>query len=223
VLDLDCRAERAAAHDFVLPVHAIFLLRRETSYRVRHPLDGGDRSTIVRLADAALTHADDRFARVRRPCSARVAMENARFFAQLERGAIDAFEAQERALLLASEMLGTASVERSVRPRWRTLATEAEVFLVAHFRELRGLQDVAEALGVSPSHLSRVFRAVVGTTLHRYLSNLRLRAALGPLARGARDISALAYALGFSDGAHFTNAFRTAFGMPPSKFRAAAA
>jgi AraC-like DNA-binding protein len=55
--------------------------------------------------------------------------------------------------------------------------------------------------------------------LYRYLTRLRLRAALERLADGARDLTALALELGFSSHSHFADAFRREFGRTPSDVR----
>jgi AraC-like DNA-binding protein len=39
------------------------------------------------------------------------------------------------------------------------------------------------------------------------------------LATGARDLTGLAFELGYADHSHFTNAFRQEWGVPPSRFR----
>ncbi len=81
------------------------------------------------------------------------------------------------------------------------------------------LDAVARAVHASPFHLARVFRQRTGAPIHRYLTRLRLRAALERLAGGANDLTALALALGFSSHSHFADAFRSEFGRTPSAVR----
>ena len=57
-------------------------------------------------------------------------------------------------------------------------------------------------------------------SLRGYLGRLRARLAAERLARGAPDLTELALDLGFADHAHFTNAFRREWGVPPSRLRA---
>jgi AraC-like DNA-binding protein len=85
------------------------------------------------------------------------------------------------------------------------------------------LEDVGKAVGVSPFHLCRVFRAVTGTTISRYRHTLRLRAALERVASPDADLSAVAMDYGYSSHSHFTAAFRREFGVTPTEFRRAAA
>ena len=81
------------------------------------------------------------------------------------------------------------------------------------------LGDVAEALGCSPYHLSRIFHRESGLPMRRYLDRCRLRTALERLAEGEKDLTGLALDLGYADHSHFSNAFRREFGMSPSLFR----
>ena len=81
------------------------------------------------------------------------------------------------------------------------------------------LQAIANAAGASPFHLCRVFRQRTGQTIHRYLTDLRLRTALSRLEDCPDDLLGLAVELGFSNHSHFTTVFRASFGVTPSEFR----
>ena len=67
--------------------------------------------------------------------------------------------------------------------------------------------------------MARVFRQRTGVPLHRYLTRLRLRAALERLAGGVIDLTALALDLGFSSHSHFSDSFRREFARTPSDVR----
>jgi AraC-like DNA-binding protein len=58
-------------------------------------------------------------------------------------------------------------------------------------------------------------------TIHQYLLQLRLREGAAAVLEGERDLTALGLRLGFSHHSHFTEAFRRAFGVPPSRLRSA--
>ena len=105
----------------------------------------------------------------------------------------------------------------------RNGADAVKAYLAAHLCERLTLDEIARAVAVSPFHLARIFQQHAGVPVHRYLTQLRLRAALEQLAGGAHDLTALALELGFSSHSHFTDAFRREFGCPPSAARADAA
>lgn len=83
------------------------------------------------------------------------------------------------------------------------------------------LPELAGALGVSPFHFARVFRAETGMSVHQYLLRLRMETALERLSRGEMDLSRLAFDLGFSSHSHFTATFRKQFGRRPADVRGA--
>jgi AraC-like DNA-binding protein len=105
--------------------------------------------------------------------------------------------------------------------------SEAQQKIVAnakrHIAELPGvrirLADVGQALGVSPVHLTEVFRQVEGTPFYRYALNQRLERAVRLLPGYEGDLSTFALDLDFASHSHFTTAFRRTFGCTPAAFR----
>ncbi|GAA2208919.1 hypothetical protein GCM10009850_043770 [Nonomuraea monospora] len=82
------------------------------------------------------------------------------------------------------------------------------------------LRTVAEAVHLSPSRLAHLFSAHVGIPLRPYVRWLRLRHAIDRVAAG-ETLTAAAHTAGFTDGPHFTRAFRRTFGNAPSELAAA--
>ncbi|WP_219517923.1 helix-turn-helix transcriptional regulator [Nonomuraea ceibae] len=82
------------------------------------------------------------------------------------------------------------------------------------------LRAVADAVHLSPSRLAHLFGAHVGIPLRPYVRWLRLRQAIDRVAAG-ETLTAAAHSAGFTDGPHFTRAFRRTFGNTPSELAAA--
>ena len=123
---------------------------------------------------------------------------------------------------LVQTMLAAAVRRDRVRPfhdrapQWLLLAQE---LLHARFRERVGLSAIATAVGVSPSHLAREFRAHFGTTLGDYVRDLRAEWVATQLTRTAMTLSEIGIAAGFSDQSHLTREFRRRFGATPGEWR----
>ncbi len=81
------------------------------------------------------------------------------------------------------------------------------------------LPAVAEACGVSRSHLASAFGSTTGWPVMRYLRARRLTRAAQTLAQGAPDILAVALDAGYGSHEAFTRAFRDQFGVPPERVR----
>ena len=103
-------------------------------------------------------------------------------------------------------------------PRTGRWGEPVKELLAARLGDKLTLAELGRELGVSPYHLARSFRRATGLPIHQYRLQLRLRTALLRL-REDIDLCSLGLAVGFSTHSHFTDAFRAAFGLPPSAVR----
>lgn len=99
--------------------------------------------------------------------------------------------------------------------RERVRAVQAAI--AARFTEDLNLEDLAAEFGYSPYYLCRIFRKYSGTSIHQYLTQIRLRTAIEWIEEGLNNLTELALRLGFSSHSHFTMSFRKTFGAPPSR------
>ena len=111
-----------------------------------------------------------------------------------------------------AEVRGTAAAHRRV-------AVAAERYLQEHFRQPLTVADVAMEIGVSPSHLHRLFRAETGVTLVNRVHRLRLDAAAELLRETDQTVLAIAQDVGFTSQAHLTRLFTRHFGCAPGRYR----
>ena len=155
------------------------------------------------------------------PASPRLQTVRVQFLHWATRGAhVAEFEAEEQVVMLLRSALHVESEpSASCGPSTARLIRRAKEFLQAEHANAIRLIDVAQAVNASPTYLTDTFRRVEGTSLHRYLTRLRLARALDELPQAA-DLTRLALELGFSSHSHFTAQFRHAFGRTPSEFRA---
>jgi AraC-like DNA-binding protein len=146
-------------------------------------------------------------------------------FRDLERGAADGLEAEERVIMLVARVLertfalrGAVACDQPSR-REREAARHVRARLAGRFRDPVTLDELARGVGLSRFRLCRAFRAATGATMHGYRDSLRARAALEPLGAGCSDLTRLALELGYSSHSHFSERFRRAFGLTPSQAR----
>ena len=199
-----------------------YLQRPGSIQQVAHPC-GGDRSTVITPSPLILgTLADHGLADQPLFTSPAVDMAHRVLVARARQGA-ERFELAERATALAGGLLLSLASDRAgaARPatgtRARQLVDQARQLLAEHTN--LGLDDLAQAAGVSAYHLSHTFRRVTGLTLSHYRIRLRLRRAMERLAAGERDLAGLAADLGFADQAHLTRALRAETGTTPGALR----
>lgn len=102
-----------------------------------------------------------------------------------------------------------------------TLTAAFTALVEREFRNQVGVQNLAAALGVTPTHLSRVTRRVSGRAALDILADRRHFEACRLLAGSTLSVSEIAAESGFASPAYFTRAFRARSGSSPSEFRKA--
>ncbi|MCC6007982.1 MAG: helix-turn-helix domain-containing protein [Rhodobacteraceae bacterium] len=90
------------------------------------------------------------------------------------------------------------------------------------FRDGASVADYARGLGVTPTHLARVCRAVSGRTAHDFVQERVLFEARRLLESSRMPVREVAAQLGFLSAAHFSRVFSAHTGTSPSAFRATA-
>ena len=93
-------------------------------------------------------------------------------------------------------------------------------YCFSHIDQRITLDDLAGLCGLGQFAFLKQFKRGVGMTPHAWLLRLRLEQACGLLSRSALPIIDVAQAVGFYDQSHFNRAFRHAYGVAPSRFRA---
>jgi AraC-like DNA-binding protein len=87
-------------------------------------------------------------------------------------------------------------------------------YIEAHYAEDLTRERIAEALGISPSFLSRIFKKELGVTVHEYLNRYRILKSLPLLA--CHSVTETGYLCGFCDTSHFISVFKKHMGETPT-------
>ncbi len=142
-----------------------------------------------------------------------------RLFREFGDGSASPPLASESLLLEMLDLAGGSVLPgESGRPRWLSQAIE---FLESEYRRSLRIEEVAVAVGIHPTHLSRVFRRRVGVPLGEYVHRLRVRYASEELCRPGARLVEVAAAAGFADQSHMTRVFKRVTGVTPLEFRKA--
>ena len=81
------------------------------------------------------------------------------------------------------------------------------------------LSELSKIIGMSEYKLKQGFKKTFNTTVFGYLADYRLRLAQQALQENQKNISEIAYDLGYSSPQHFTAAFKKKYGLPPRSMR----
>ncbi len=82
-----------------------------------------------------------------------------------------------------------------------------------------GLEELAAAAGLTPSHFCRVFRKATGLTPHQFVMRTKLDRARHLLVQSELPVAQISDSLGFKSQSHFTRTYRQYFHETPSDFR----
>ena len=231
---------RGDRDDIVGDSTRVHFLNRNETYRIAHPVSGGDDCTSIRFGDQALREflfqdnpsIGEKAALFQLPSvssspAMSVVLHRLRQTLLRNKAADDlAVEENATSLLIEANAIANRQqgfafkpIRTETRKAHRDLVYASRVVLAKLFRERVTLDALARAVFSSPFHLARVFRRETGISLHSHLNRLRLRQALQEIADGVSDLTRLALELGFSSHAHFTHAFSREFGEAPSRIR----
>jgi AraC-like DNA-binding protein len=92
-------------------------------------------------------------------------------------------------------------------------------YITEHFREPVRAAEVAAAVHLNPNYAMTLFRQVLGTTVHTYLTDRRIAEAQRQLLTGAATTRRIAEDSGFGSHSGFYAAFTRACGTSPGRYR----
>ncbi|MCC3373344.1 AraC family transcriptional regulator [Cohnella sp. REN36] len=123
-------------------------------------------------------------------------------------------------LYLIKGWCGTSGDERLHRSERERHVQRVISFLEERYQEPLTLDHVADALHLSKTYLSNLFKEVTGSTVFQFLYNRRLNQAkiqfkLNPQA----TVTEVAHSVGYTHLAHFSRHFKTAIGCTPEAYR----
>lgn len=208
----------------------VLFFNKDESYRVSHPVSGGDACLSLWVDEPVLSELVPKdyvrgggalaFRRQRVRIDARAQALVALLRHGLQRGAIvEPLEGETLLLTLVRRALGerTSHATKATAARQK-LVDRAKLVLTSDLGRRWTLAEIAAEVCVSPVYLTQVFQQVEGMPLYRYQLRLRLARALDVLPR-YEDLTTLSLDLGFSSHSHFSSAFRQTYGRTPREFQ----
>ena len=119
-----------------------------------------------------------------------------------------------------SSTLRGSGVQRSASEQ--TLSPEVRrirSFINRHFRERLSLRELAAGVGRNTQYLSALFHRQTGSTVHTYLTTVRMKHA-ARLLRRSEKVEAVMLLVGYRSKKNFYHQFYNSFGMTPGSYKA---
>lgn len=96
---------------------------------------------------------------------------------------------------------------------------KATDYIAANYSYPITIEEIADYVGISRSHLFRVFREHLDCSPKDYLTDHRIRQACTLLKNTSLSVTAIALSTGFENNLYFSKAFRKEIGISPSMYR----
>ena len=114
----------------------------------------------------------------------------------------------------------TDNTETAESGQYRDVIYSVFRYVEEHFAEEDlSLAKVADHIGLSPNHLSAVFKEETGQSFTKYLTDHRIKTAKKLLDTSKKRSSEIAELVGYPDPHYFSSVFKKSTGMTPSQYR----
>lgn len=116
-------------------------------------------------------------------------------------------------------VLLTPDVGQNAENRGKNVIRKAKEFIAEHLDEELTTQIISDALHISPTHLSRLFRQHTGFSPYDYVISERINKAKEYLLTTDKSITDIAYFTGFNSQSNFIYCFKNHERISPGRFR----
>lgn len=118
---------------------------------------------------------------------------------------------------LENVIIGLEKLERE--PTLHPVICQALAYVDKHYTTKISLEDLAKAVSLNKSYLSRLFKQEMGMNIQDYLIQIRMEKARELLVKTNEKIGYIARAVGYTDIYYFNRAFRKNHGMTPTEYK----
>ena len=119
----------------------------------------------------------------------------------------------------AIEELTVRVKQKLEKPRTSSHVERAKDYVRKHYREKIYLDDIADSIGISPTHLSKLFKKETGQCLQDYINEERVFRAANLLMYSELSLMEIAEYVHFPSQSYFGKIFKQFKGVSPRVFR----
>ena len=123
-----------------------------------------------------------------------------------------------RLYLMLSYLIENSAKDLDDNTRSKEYVRRAVAFIAGNFQNPITVEDVAKSVGLSRSHLYRVFIQNTGMSPVQYIMDVRVQNAKALLSSGKFSVKEVACSVGIEDPLYFSKAFKSATDLSPSEY-----
>jgi AraC-type DNA-binding domain-containing proteins len=101
----------------------------------------------------------------------------------------------------------------------KAVCSFAHQYLLEHLAMPPSINELARIAGINSFKLRNGFKELFGDTIFGYLNSFRLEKAYHMILWSEKNMTQIAFELGFSSLQHFSTAFKKAYGCSPKKIK----
>lgn len=118
------------------------------------------------------------------------------------------------------EFMGNAEAEPEDIPLSynEQMISQIRQYVSDHLTEKLVLSDIAQAVHMNKSYLSRIYKQKTGENLFDMINRMRIEKAKEYIRQGNRKLYEIGYEIGFDDTAYFSKLFKKYEGCSPREF-----
>ncbi|GIP16082.1 AraC family transcriptional regulator [Paenibacillus montaniterrae] len=120
---------------------------------------------------------------------------------------------------ISGQKWGAAALEHAGTGKTPSVAEQVMAWIEGHYEQPFELDKLAQAIHLSPNHLSYLFKQKVGSSITEYLTARRIRQACWLLKSSDMTIQEIGHAVGLGNFSYFCQLFKRHVGITPLQFR----
>ncbi|PCJ59677.1 MAG: hypothetical protein COA79_09745 [Planctomycetota bacterium] len=141
-------------------------------------------------------------------------------FFKAKEGEIDnPYKSSSYAFQLVMVMLEEVYCDNNQKVSSHSPVLQSIEFCEKNYMDNIGVEEMALSANLSKYHFSRIFKLQRGVSPAHYLSQFRLKIAIGLLRETEKSVKEIAFESGFNDANYFSKIFKKSLGVSPNEFR----
>lgn len=132
---------------------------------------------------------------------------------------LDAYTSYEKMVALVRFAVGYIEERMSLPAPLDSPVDQAASFIHEHIEQNLSCVQIAQAVHLNPSHLTRLFKREKGIALNEYIMQEKMRVASSLLKVTSIPVSLVAVKVGYTNFSYFSQVFRKHMGLTPMEYR----